>query len=164
MSCDNNNANNLASCIILYKSAYKHYSLACLPGADQIWQADYRAGHGLSLVSFLGSCHPVTLPMGEWIAGAIAPDTSMCDSYRFQYVSAIASSPFWPLSPSTLAPEFCYGLLMGLSAFSNICFRLVGLEQPLTWLVEWEKAVWNMLPISGARKTKTNGSVYFHVM
>lgn len=162
MSCDNKNANNIASCIILYKSAEKQYSLACLPGADQTWQADYRAGHRFSIVSFLGCCHPVTLPMGEWIAGAIAPDTSMCDSYRFQYVSAIASSPFWPLPSSTWAPKLCYGLLMGLSAFSNICFRLVGLKQPLRWRVKWQKAVWNMPPISCARKT--NGSVYLHVM
>ncbi len=135
-------------------SADKHYSLACLLGADQIWQADYRAGNRLSLMSFLRNCDPVTSPMGKWTAGAIAPDTSMCDSYRFQYMSAIASSPFWPLLPSTWAPQLCCGLLMGLSAFSNICFSLVGLKQPSTWLVEWRKAVSNRPSISCARKAQ----------
>lgn len=48
-----NNANHLASHIILLHSPDKHNSLDCLHGADQIWQADYRAGHGLSLLSFL---------------------------------------------------------------------------------------------------------------
>lgn len=128
-----NNANNLASHIILYKSADKHCSLACPPGADQIRQADYRAGNGWSLMSFLRNCDLVTLPMLQvpllLTLHVWQLSLPICVCYCFRPVLTFTSIK---MSATTL--------LLRLSAFSNICFSVMGLKQPSTWLVEWRKA------------------------